>query len=77
MGATGATSNPIIVSDIVLYNQEKFDAGVASGDLVKSMDSEVEEGRALFQQRVDSRVRERKDFLGEELVRVARTRGMA
>jgi CheY-like chemotaxis protein len=67
----------IIVSDVVLYNEEKFAAAVRSGDVVEELQSELQEGRAHFQQRIDARVRESKDFLAEELLRVARTRGLA
>jgi len=41
------------------------------------MQAEMDEARRLFTQRVDSTVREVKDFLTEELIRVARKRGMA
>jgi CheY-like chemotaxis protein len=64
----------IIVSDIVLYNQEKFDAAVAADNVLSAMDGELEEGRDLFAQRIDARVRGSKDFLTEEMLRVARMR---
>jgi hypothetical protein len=64
------------VSDIVLYNQEKFDAAIGSGNVVTAMQAEMQEARGLFTQRVDSSVRNMKDFLAEELVRVARNRGL-
>ena len=64
----------IIVSDIVLYNPERFEAALRSGDVVEAMATELEEGRAHFRERVPERVRERRDFLGEELARVARLR---
>jgi hypothetical protein len=66
----------IIVSDIVLYNQEKFDAAVRAGNVVEALDGEMEEARAHFCQRIDAGVRESRDFLVEELLRVARKRGM-
>jgi predicted Zn finger-like uncharacterized protein len=66
----------IIVSDVILYNQDKFARAVAAGRVVEVMDPDLEEGRALFRQRIDARVREERDHLAEELVRVARTRGM-
>ncbi|HME70736.1 MAG TPA: zinc-ribbon domain-containing protein [Myxococcota bacterium] len=66
----------IIVSDVILYNQEKFARAVATGRVVEMLDPDLEEGRALFRQRIDARVREERDHLAEELVRVARTRGM-
>jgi predicted Zn finger-like uncharacterized protein len=65
----------IIVSDIVLYNEEKFQAALRQGAVLEIMDAELAEGRALFADRVDPRVREERDFLGDELVRVARARG--
>jgi CheY-like chemotaxis protein len=67
----------IIVSDIVLYNQEKFDAAVRAGNVVEALDGEMEEARAHFCQRIDAAVRESRDFVGEELLRAARKRGMA
>jgi hypothetical protein len=66
----------IIVSDIVLYNDEKFIAAVRSGAVLEALRDELQEGRALFRERIDPRVREERDFLAEELVRVARARGM-
>jgi len=66
----------IIVSDIVLYNPEKFEAALRDGNPLEALDAELDEGRAHFRERIPERVRERRDFLGEELVRVARLRGM-
>jgi predicted Zn finger-like uncharacterized protein len=67
----------IIVSDIVLYNAEKFEAGVRAGDVLSALDVELEEGRALFGSRIDPRVGTADEFLKRELLRVARSRGMA
>jgi hypothetical protein len=66
----------IIVSDIVLYNPEKFEAGIRDGNVLGALEAEMEEGRGHFEQRVELRVRESRDFLAEEMVRVARLRGM-
>ncbi len=66
----------IIVSDIVLYNQEKFDAAIVAGNVLEAMNAEMGEARGLFTRRVDSAVRETKDFLSDELIRVARMKGM-
>jgi predicted Zn finger-like uncharacterized protein len=66
----------IIVSDVVLYNEDKLDAAIRAGNVVESFESEMQEGRGHFAQRIDARVREQRDFLSEELLRVARTRGM-
>ena len=65
----------IIVSDIVLYNPEKFATALRSGSVVAAMRDELEEGRALFCERIGAAVRGERDHLAEELLRVAATRG--
>ena len=90
LGRIGVTANPlaaeraqaerlarIIVSDIVLYNEAKFSAAVRSGGVLEAMREELKEGRALFHERIDVQVRDERDFLADELVRVARARGMS
>lgn len=66
----------IIVSDIVLYNEEKFAVAIEARTVVESLGPDLEEGRGLFRDRIDARIRDEKDYLTEELLRVARTRGM-
>ncbi len=66
----------IVVSDIVLYQAERFDAAVRAGTLLETLDAEIEEGRSFFRQRINERVRNERDYLTEELTRVARERGM-
>lgn len=66
----------IIVSDVVIYNPEKFEAGLRDGDVVEALAAELSEGHVLFAQRVDPRVGDPSDFLRKELLRVARSRGM-
>ncbi len=48
----------IIVSDVVLYNEEKLDAAIRAGNVSESFESEMQEGRGHFAQRIDARVRE-------------------
>ncbi|MDX1649942.1 MAG: hypothetical protein R3263_08825, partial [Myxococcota bacterium] len=67
----------IIVSDIVLYNEEKFAQAIRDGRVAEAMEGDLAEGRGLFRDRIDERVRAEKDFLQEELLRVARARGSA
>ncbi len=67
----------VIVADIVLYNEAKFDAAVAAGNTVEVLAAEISEGRAHFDRRIDASVRETRDFLAEEILRVARSRGQA
>jgi predicted Zn finger-like uncharacterized protein len=66
----------IIVSDIVLYNEQKFAAALRQGNVVEALDGDLSEGRHLFQERIDARVRGERDFLADELLRIAKQRGM-
>lgn len=66
----------VMVSDIVLYNPEKFAAGVRDGNVLALLESEMAEARAHYVQRVSAELRATRDFLAEELTRVARARGM-
>jgi predicted Zn finger-like uncharacterized protein len=66
----------IIVSDVILYNADKFEAAVRAGNVVDALSAELEEGYALFSQRVDPRQFDPREHLQRELVRVARSRGM-
>jgi hypothetical protein len=65
----------IVVSDIVLYSKEKFEAAVQAGNVLEAMQPEIAEGRSLFTARVDASIQEMRDFLTEELLRVAEARG--
>jgi hypothetical protein len=66
----------IIVSDIVLYNQEEFDAAVRAGNVLEALGPQLAEGHALFAGRVDPRVGDAQEFLSQELLRIARSKGM-
>jgi predicted Zn finger-like uncharacterized protein len=66
----------IVVSDIVLYNEERFVAAARAGNVLEAMAGDLAEGRALFEERVDPRVRAERDYLTEELLRNAKQRGM-
>ncbi len=67
----------IIVSDIILYNEDKFAEAIRRNCVVEMMNPDLDEGRDLFRSRTDERVREECDHLVEELLRVARLRGAA
>lgn len=60
----------IIVSDIALYNQDLIEQGVREGNLAEKLASEVAEAREVFAQRVEERVRNQCDYLGEEIDRL-------
>lgn len=65
----------VIVSDIALYYADRFEAAVRDGKVLEQLDDVLTEGRELFRQRVDERVGGERDYVGEELLRVARERG--
>lgn len=66
----------IIVSDIVLYNPEKFDAALRDGNVIEALSAELAEGDKLFAQRIDRGAEQGAELLRQELLRVARSRGM-
>ncbi len=61
----------ITVSDIVLYNEEKFAAAAAAGNVAEALASELDEARRHFDSKVDESLRTGRDFLVEELERRA------
>jgi hypothetical protein len=68
----------IIVADIILYNEEKFAQAVEDGNLEEALKPELQEGLALFKQRIPAEVRAKCDFVREELKRrAALVRGVA
>lgn len=65
----------IAVSEMLLYQPEKFAQACRDGNLERALDREIEEARALLRQRIGPEVRAEADFVLEELHRVARDRG--
>ena len=61
----------IAVSDVILYNQEKFAAAAARGTAAKELATELGEARQHFNSRVAPAVRAERDFLVDELERRA------
>ncbi|HXZ85817.1 MAG TPA: zinc-ribbon domain-containing protein [Myxococcota bacterium] len=61
----------IAVSDVILYNQEKFAAAAARGAAAQELASELNEARQHFNSRVAPSVRDKRDFLVEEIERRA------
>jgi predicted Zn finger-like uncharacterized protein len=64
----------IAVSDVILYNEAKFAAAAAAGNVAKALASEIEEARQHFNSRVAAALRGQRDFLIEELERRAAAR---
>jgi len=67
----------IIISDVVLYNEEKFRAACQAGNVLEALEGDLADGRAHFASRVPEHVRNARDFLADELMRVAKSRGLA
>ncbi|MFO0689284.1 MAG: zinc-ribbon domain-containing protein [Myxococcota bacterium] len=65
----------IAVSEMVLYQPEKFAQAAREGTLERALEMEIQEARALIRQRIGPEVRAEADFVLEELQRVARERG--
>jgi predicted Zn finger-like uncharacterized protein len=65
----------IAVSEMVLYQPEKFDQAARAGTLEQTLDLEIQEARALLRQRIGEEVRAEADFIIDELSRVAQERG--
>ena len=61
----------IAVSDVILSNPEKFAAAAARGTAAKELAGELGEARQHFNSRVAPAVREKRDFLVEEIERRA------
>lgn len=57
----------LILSDIIIYNAEKVDAGIRSGNFFDMLKDEIREGRDYYESRVPYRVRQQTEFFGETL----------
>ncbi|NRA01832.1 MAG: zinc-ribbon domain-containing protein [Myxococcales bacterium] len=57
----------IVIADIILYNEARFDAAVEQGDLGERLKPELSEARALFEARVSPALRADRDFLNDEI----------
>ncbi len=59
-----------IVSDVMIYNAEKVQAGIARDDLFERMREELDEARAFFASRVDAAVAAKTNAFERALVDV-------
>lgn len=64
----------IAVSEMLLYQPDKFEQAARDGNLEQVLDLEIQEARALLRQRIREDVREETDFVMDELNRVAAER---
>lgn len=56
-----------IVSDILLYNQEKVDEGVQNGLFYEFFANDIAEGKGLYEQRIPADIRRETTYLDEAL----------
>ena len=64
----------IIIADIVLYNEDRFDRAMREGKLEQALKAELSEGRTLFASRIPEEIRSERDFIAAELERVSAER---
>lgn len=64
----------IAVSEMLLYQPERFATAARDGTLERALELEIQEARALLRQRIAADVLAEGDFVLEELHRVARER---
>ncbi|MEE8557061.1 MAG: MJ0042-type zinc finger domain-containing protein [Myxococcota bacterium] len=64
----------IVISDIVLYNEDRFDKAARENNLESALRRELDEGRALFSSRISEEVRAKADYLSDELASAAAKR---
>jgi CheY-like chemotaxis protein len=55
----------LIVSDIVLYNQDAVAEGIRAGTFYELLHEDISEGRSLYEKRVPEAIRATKDYLQE------------
>ena len=57
----------LILSDIVIYNAEKVEAGIRSGNFFDTLKDEIKDGRDYYESRVPYRVRQQTEFFDDTL----------
>jgi predicted Zn finger-like uncharacterized protein len=55
----------IIVSDVALYNQDAVVEGLKNGTFYELLKNDVDEGRELYEKRIPSAIKSRKDYYQE------------
>jgi hypothetical protein len=60
----------LLVSELLLYNEESVIHGRKNRDLLKRIEKEIERSRQAYEARVPGRIRKNSNYLDEEMVRV-------
>ena len=63
--------------EVITYNEDRFDDAARNGNMLEVLQAELAEGRALFEGRIPAEVRSKRNFIMEELERVAAKRRAA
>ena len=58
----------LIVSDIIIYNQDKIVEGIKEDTLFDLLKEDIEIGRAYYEKNIDPAVAERTDYFNHALV---------
>jgi len=58
----------LIISDLVLYNQEKIAEGIRNDTLFALLEQELKEGRAYYEKQTDPAVRAETDYFNQAVV---------
>ena len=58
----------LIVSDIIIYNQDKIVEGIKQDTLFDLLKEDIEVGRAYYEKNVDPAVAEQSDYFNHALV---------
>ncbi len=58
----------LIVSDIIIYNQDKIVEGIKQDTLFDLLKEDIEVGRAYYEKNIDSAVAEHTDYFNHALV---------
>lgn len=58
----------LIVSDIIVYNQDKIDEGIRQDTLFDLLKEDVEAGRMYYEKSIDPAVAERTNYFDHALV---------
>ncbi|MEM9290396.1 MAG: hypothetical protein AAGD01_01800 [Acidobacteriota bacterium] len=59
----------LLVSEIKLYNEEEVEEGRRAGNIYGRLKEDIDRSRQMYEDRVDERVRNAKDYFYQELVR--------
>jgi len=60
----------LLISEIKLYNEEQVERGREAKDIYRRLQEDIDRSREMFEKRISSDIRARKDYFKDELVRI-------